>query len=435
MELIKPGTSSGCSDLIEIIRGLSSIMKDDMEQPSPEVVRMASKSKPLLAPLLLNLFSTISNYWRCTCKSPHQAALLLFTNRTLPKNNTPACFTVLFSRTMIPRPIKRWHEAGITIYEQLPKPIVRIALPYSNRQEKSPVTDLCAVIKKSTTRLNLNIEGTSLSSQAETESQMENFKDSELVSFTKGFLENESELQIYEKVCLAVVLSYAFLDFCGRPWFPKGWTKDSLYLMQHERTLFLQPFLVTNMVPKQSEPKLPISVADARAEMLLLHGILLMEIFEQESLRASSKLDEKAASLKDMAQKWFMTIKWGVCERFRQAVGACIQGTLIDSAMISSTSCSQSRANLSSGPLFNLPEVSDEEFGRLFCERILAPIEADFKSQWQNKDPDEVMLTIKLPSVKQEPNTSPKPESTASKVCFFQQQVRVMPYLIVSSQA
>lgn len=282
--------------------------------------------------------------------------------------------------------------------------VPRIVSPYSRKEERNAVTDLCAVMGKSSTRLNLNIEGSSLSNHADTESQMEKFENCELTTFTEGFLENDSELQIQEKICLAVILSYAFLDFCGKPWFPKGWSKDSLHLMQHDKTLFLHPFLVTNMASQPGEVKLPASVTENRAETLLRHGILLMEVFEQTTLRKTSRPDGKDNSLKHMAQEWFRSIDWGVSERFCQVVRICIQGTLLTGVVVPSTS-----SRLSSSIPFTNAELSKENFVTLFCERVLAPLEADFLSQWQNKDPDEVMLTIKLPSIKQKSNVLSRP--------------------------
>jgi hypothetical protein len=290
------------------------------------------------------------------------------------------------------------------------------------------VTDLCAIIKKSKTRLNLNVDGVSLSRQAETDLQMKNFEDCEPVSFTKGFLENETELGFEGKVCLAVILSYAFLDFCGKPWFPGGWTKDSLYLMQHGGNLFLQPFLVTNMAATQRESKPPAPATAARAMKLLHHGILLMEIFQQDPLRVTPKPGGKVASLEDTAQESFKSIEWDLCERFGQVVGTCIKGKFIDSAIISSIPSLQSAADPSASHSSSPPEISDEDFGRLFCERILAPLEADFASQWQGKDPDQVISTLKLPSIKQEPNPSLKPKPTTSKVCLTQRQLRIVPH-------
>ncbi|UPL04373.1 hypothetical protein LCI18_015307 [Fusarium solani-melongenae] len=208
---------------------------------------------------------------------------------------------------------------------------------------------------------------------------MKNFEKCEPVSFTKGFLENETELGFEGKVCLAVVLSYAFLDFCGQPWFPRGWTKDGLYLMQHGRNLFLKPFLVRDMAARVGGSKSPATLAAVRATKLLHHGILLMEIFRQDALRATPKPDGKAASLRDKAQEWSKSIEWDLCERFGQAVEAYIKGELVDSSIFNPSS--QSAADSSASCSSSAAEISDEEFAGLFCDRILGPLEADFSSQ------------------------------------------------------
>jgi hypothetical protein len=121
IQVAKPGTAAKCDELVDSLSRLSSVMRDDetRQPPPPEDVRIASKSKPLMAPLLLSLFSTMSKYCRCTCKPHHQAALLLNTNRTLPKDDSPASFTLLLSRESPIRQVKRWQEAGIAVCEQL----------------------------------------------------------------------------------------------------------------------------------------------------------------------------------------------------------------------------------------------------------------------------------------------------------------------------
>ncbi|KAG4438022.1 hypothetical protein IFR05_006481 [Cadophora sp. M221] len=192
-----------------------------------------------------------------------------------------------------------------------PKSTVRIALPEPDVRQNTSVTDLCTTVKKSTARLNLNIEGALLSRQADTSLQMEHFEDCDLVKFCEGFLKNETELQIDGKVCLAVILSHAFLDFCGKPWFPEGWSKDSLYLMQRGESLFLQPFLVTNM---HKESKISEAMKTSRADNLLRHGILLMEIFQQNPINGSLDSNGKPISLKDTADQVFKTIEWDICE-------------------------------------------------------------------------------------------------------------------------
>ncbi|KAF4625914.1 hypothetical protein G7Y89_g12250 [Cudoniella acicularis] len=404
IKVVRPETDSERNELIESLKDLSNVMKDDTKDPPPEDTRIGSKSKPLMAPLLLSLFSTISKYWRCTCKPSHQAALLLYTN------------------------LEQWFQGQLDDGKRHASPFAsscrsrRFELQYRTQklsvnlleaakvwiaEEESTVRS--RVIQKSTNRLNLNVEGVSLSLQDKMGNEMKkNFDNCELVSFTEGFLENNTELQIGGKLCVAVILSYAFLDFCGETWFPRGWTKHSLYLMQRGKTLLLQPFLVTNMAARQADSKSTTTTAATRAQKLLHHGILLMEIFQQDLL---NKTDGRVANLEETAEEIFKSIEWDVCERFGKAVEACIKRELIGNAMISSTPISESVTGSSQ-------EISDEHFARVFCEKILAPLEADFESQWQDEDPDQVISTLNLPSIKQQKSPAqrgPKTNAAGSK--------------------
>ncbi len=281
-----------------------------------------------------------------------------------------------------------------------PKATVRIALPELKPRQFAPVIDLCTITKRpNTRRIKLNIDGNLLFRHDDTDVRMTAFQDCEPVSFSKGFLENAAELGFEGKICLALVLSFSFLDFCGRPWFPRGWTKDNLYLMQNGDNLSLQPFLVTNMRSEKRQPstKGPVEIWDAK---LLDHGILLMEIFQQDSLRQGLKQPGKdPTDQKYIAKAWFESIKWDVCEQYARAVDACINGLLIDNLH---TSWRLTAHNVD-GPLGSQPptpaETLDEIFARMFYDAILAPLEADFASQWPNQDPDQAISTLKLPHV------------------------------------
>lgn len=122
IELAKPNDADG---FIELLNNLAAVMKDDRNksQPPPETAQVSSKDKPLLAPLVLNLFSTLSRHWHCTrvCKDSHQAALALFTNRTYSADDDGSVlFTVLLNKSMSPKPVvMRWLETGITVREPL----------------------------------------------------------------------------------------------------------------------------------------------------------------------------------------------------------------------------------------------------------------------------------------------------------------------------
>ncbi|KAF3910745.1 Subtilisin [Orbilia brochopaga] len=387
IELAKPKDADG---FIELLNNLAVVMKDDRSksQPPPETAQVSSKTKPLLGPLIRNLFSTLSVSWRgCGCKSPHQAALALCANRACPADDdASASFTVLLSNPMSRKPVIRWLETDITVRESLPNPL----------------------------RVNLGVDGRSLFRRGETGIQMKKFKECEPVSLSSGFLENDAELGFEGKICLAVVLSFSFLDFCGKPWFPRGWTKDTIHLMQDDDSLSLQPFLVTDILSDRRGPSTGATAAIWEAK-LLHHGILLMEIFQQDTLRLRPKQEKTLPSQKDMAKAWFKSIKWDVCERWAQAVEACINGTLIDGLNASSRLAAQDAAS----PLGSQPptpaEISSEIFAKVFYEEILAPLEADFASQWPNQNPDQAISTLKLPSMRKSPVSSPRRQPETSK--------------------
>ena len=174
----------------------------------------------------------------------------------------------------------------------------------------TPVTDLCKTIdSKTTSRLNLNVDGTSLFQLAETDLEMKGLENGKSVSLAEGFFGNETELDIDGKLCLAVVLSYSLLDFCGEPWFSDGWTKNGIFLLQHSGHLLLRPILVTYLRPTAKGSQPPRVESDLK---LLFHGILLMEIFKQAPLplQMNHGKDIDIDDLRKMARKEFDAVKW-----------------------------------------------------------------------------------------------------------------------------
>lgn len=174
------------------------------------------------------------------------------------------------------------------------------------------------------------------------------------------------------------------------PGFQTGGRKNGIYLLQYSGHLLLRPILVTYLrpTPKASQPS---SVSGDLK--LLFHGILLMEIFKQAPLPLQMNLgkDINIDDLRKMARKEFDAVKWGVCERFRQAVEACIEGN--------------------QGDKLDTPEDPEESFATTFCTRVINPLETDFTSLWGDRDPDQVLSELKLPSIKRKkpPPRGPKP--------------------------
>jgi hypothetical protein len=260
-------------------------------------------------------------------------------------------------------------------------------------QSKSlvPVSNLCRTISSTdTSRLYLNVEGVTLFERLETDDKKKGIEDGEPVSLAEGFFGNATELNIQGKTCLALVLSYSLLDFCGEPWFPAGWTKNGICFLQTGDQLSLRPILVTSIRPNaKGAPSSTVST-DLK---LLFHGILMMEIFQQEviSIKLGAGKNIDLENLRSLARIEFEAVDWDVYERYRQAVEACIEGAY--------------------GAKLETSEDPEDSFAKQFCQRVIGPLKIDFASHWGSQDPDEVISTLKMPSVKRKepPRPAPKP--------------------------
>lgn len=112
----KPEDGQQCQNIVKWLAGLVSLSKDDREQPPAELTAPTpSTGRSSLAPLLRNLFSTISKYCRCACKEPHTAMLPLFTYSRLPKDFDPNCCFTMFLSRRLPCNSGPWQEMGVTI--------------------------------------------------------------------------------------------------------------------------------------------------------------------------------------------------------------------------------------------------------------------------------------------------------------------------------
>jgi hypothetical protein len=215
-------------------------------------------------------------------------------------------------------------------------------------------------------------------------------------SLSRGLLQNETELDIKSKICLATVLSYALLDFCGEPWFPCGWTKDGIHLLRHGQVLYLRPALIAQ-VSTRTTSTASTTTNDLR---LLYHGILLMEIFLQDALTIDLRQDRGLGveELRLLTRKEFdaMEGKWDVYERYKQSVESCIAGIMVGEGL-----------------------NDDEAFAMSFCQSVVDPLEADYMSLWDNRDLDEVVSELEMPIVTPPPR-APKPKhfKVSSQRCF-----------------
>ncbi|KAK1252145.1 hypothetical protein MKX08_003332 [Trichoderma sp. CBMAI-0020] len=133
IELVKPDNADGFLDLLN---GLADIMTytEDKSQSLPEISQTSPKDKPLMAPLIQNLFSTLSLSWHCTnaCNSSHETALALFTNRAYSLDNGSS-FTVLLSKPNTRKSVMQWLEADITCLQE---PLNQPGRGLPNNQEK-----------------------------------------------------------------------------------------------------------------------------------------------------------------------------------------------------------------------------------------------------------------------------------------------------------
>jgi hypothetical protein len=117
-KLVKPTDQQECTDLVESLAELAKAVQDNSKQPPPEdAVRVTSRSKSSVAPLVLNLLSTISKHYHCKCVKQHRAMILLFTHRSLPKNIDSHSFIMLLSRGKLDK-ANPWQETRVAIKEQ-----------------------------------------------------------------------------------------------------------------------------------------------------------------------------------------------------------------------------------------------------------------------------------------------------------------------------
>ena len=198
------------------------------------------------------------------------------------------------------------------------------------------------------------------------------FQQGDFVTLAEGFLRNQEELEMKRRLCLALVLSYSLLGFCGVPWFLGGWTKDGIYPFQHS-SLELRPILIASMGPRRENKP---ALSTAHQTKLLWHGILLMEIFQQAPIPLQLNSVNDIKDLRTLAIKEYESIDWKENERYEQCVMDCLSGSMLD------------RTN---------DQVDlDEMFALHFSERIINPLEMDVRAIWGDADPDEIISTTQL---------------------------------------
>ena len=114
-KFVKPDTPQSCTMLLKTLSDLSKAMEDTGKHPDPEEAELSTGPKPVLAPLLSTLFSTMSDYLKCKCVKPHKAILYLFTHQT-SHNAGYYSFKMLMNRGKSDR---HWKETIVTVKEQM----------------------------------------------------------------------------------------------------------------------------------------------------------------------------------------------------------------------------------------------------------------------------------------------------------------------------
>ncbi|KAL6820174.1 peptidase S8/S53 domain-containing protein [Trichoderma sp. SZMC 28015] len=352
--------------IIESLSTLAAVIKDSVSQSQPrsDAPLVSSKTKPVLATLISNLFS----------------ALFTYRERTLES-------------------ITKWLETGITVHESLPQSGLRTD-PHISMTRQCVVRNICSLTgQRNMARVNLKVIGGSLYRNNRAENQMMHFQNCEPANLREAFLENTTDLKFSNKICLAVVLSYSFLHFCGKPWFAGGWNRDNIFLMHNNTNVSLQPFLITEIIEPESGSSIEATTESWEAK-LLDHGILLMEILNQDTFPSPPKqAGETLLARKDIAEvckRWVEPTVWKHHPEWRQAVEACISGRLINNFK----NCSRSNSRDPDGPdgsqSLSLEGDLDKAFAGLFYEEILTPLETAFASEWPGKDPDKLISTLKI---------------------------------------
>ena len=253
----------------------------------------------------------------------------------------------------------------------------------------------------------LQVDGDQLTSLVNSGSELEAFERGISVSLAESYLTDKTtELNVKGKTCLALVLSYSLLDFCGGPWFPQGWTKRGIHFLQYGNTLSLRPILSTPLRKPPDETPLRPTQNELK---LLLHGVLLMEIFLQEPLLQEIDVQDTTSiqALRTAALQKFHNVGWDVSERYREAVYSCLDEMAMQ---------------------MGGDNDSKEQFSVTFSDKVIAPLDAACRDMWEGRDPDEIVSKLQLRIIaprKTRPPIPPKPGglSVSQKVIFLRKRM------------
>lgn len=285
-----------------------------------------------------------------------------------------------------------------------PKSGVTILLPDKEKQSKLPskvVDDLCKIIDElSGYRLELDVKGESLYQIAPNDLETKELEDVESISLAEGlFCTDQHVFNRRAKACIALVLSYSLLDFCGEPWFPDGWNKNGIFLLQSRKHLLLRPILVAHL-RRISEHSKPVKVSAGLT--LLYHAILLIEIFIQAPLGLTFNPTESVEGLRKLIRREFDAINWGESERYSQSVEACINGD-------------------ESEKLEKPPDNLEAHFMSFYFTGVIDRLEADFATLWgPDKDPDTAISTLSGKRVPLKSVLPPVPKQKPTKLKVYE---------------
>ena len=116
IKLKKPSDPHICKNVLGALNELSRAIEDDSKQPPPENATSNQVTRPVLAPMLFNLLSTVSKYFDCNCVKPHKAVLVLSTRQSNSDTGSHS-FTMLLNRNKLHN---RWKETVVTVGEDSP---------------------------------------------------------------------------------------------------------------------------------------------------------------------------------------------------------------------------------------------------------------------------------------------------------------------------
>lgn len=281
--------------------------------------------------------------------------------------------------------------------------------------QRTAVKELCDLIDCGYNgQLLLDIDNAKLFHVTQPTPLPKSLETAEHITLAEGlFWKAQEILNPKAKVCLALILSYSFLDFCGEQWFPMGWHSDGIYLLQDGKRLMLRPALLAHMHSSKSQPSEPAVRSQNR--QLLFHAILLLEVFKQEPLNLRGYYSMDVETLRREVQAQFDIMDglkaWSQNERYRQAVEACINGDEIE----------------------KLQEVdhhrnTEAHFLEMYFPRVIDPLQTDFSILWGvDSDPDKVVSELMARS--KPPSPKPKPALMKGSMNFAKKLLPCHPSL------